>query len=78
MKLISNQPSPFANLESLKIYPVNIHSVDIDSQGHLPKKVNVSTELKNYFLDSSPSASLTLVSREVFTILHYEVYSYMS
>ncbi|XP_071693113.1 putative F-box/FBD/LRR-repeat protein At4g13965 [Rutidosis leptorrhynchoides] len=54
VRLISNQPSPFANLKTLKIYPAK----------EISKKVDVSAVVKSYLLDSSPSATLTMVSRE--------------
>ncbi|GJW60507.1 hypothetical protein Tco_0109842 [Tanacetum coccineum] len=55
VKVISPQPSPFARLESLKIYPAQLE------QG--PKKIIMRIEVKNYLLDSSPNAILTMVSR---------------
>ncbi|KAJ0666245.1 putative F-box domain, leucine-rich repeat domain superfamily, F-box-like domain superfamily [Helianthus annuus] len=54
MELISHHPSPFANLKSLKIYPVNVTR----------PKVTMSNEVKNYLLGSSPDATLTMVSHE--------------
>nr|GEV67336.1 hypothetical protein [Tanacetum cinerariifolium] len=57
VELISNQPSPFANLESLHIYPVRRLSEVRDG-------VKMSTEVKNYLLDNSPNATFTMVSRE--------------
>nr|GEY05713.1 hypothetical protein [Tanacetum cinerariifolium] len=59
VELVSNQPSPFSNLKSLKIYPV-----DVDSKKRRQKKANMSMEVKNYLLDGSPSATFTMVSRE--------------
>ncbi|KAM0041397.1 putative F-box domain, leucine-rich repeat domain superfamily, F-box-like domain superfamily [Helianthus debilis subsp. tardiflorus] len=59
MELISNQPSPFANLRSLKIHPVNIQLA-----GQAQKKVVVSDLVKNYLLDCSPSAMFTMITRE--------------
>ncbi|GJY11465.1 F-box domain containing protein [Tanacetum coccineum] len=59
VELISHQPSPFANLKRLKIYPKLVYECE------LPKEMrNVSTEVKNYLLDNSPGATFTLVSRE--------------
>ncbi|GJX40624.1 F-box domain containing protein [Tanacetum coccineum] len=58
VELVSHQPSPFANLKSLKMYPVCRIS-----QG----EVNVSTVVENYFLGSSPSVTLTMVLREEIT-----------
>lgn len=62
MELISYQPSPFANLKSLDIYPVKELS-----EYEAPKKQNMSTEVKNYLLNSSPNAAFTMISREVIT-----------
>ncbi|GKB46025.1 hypothetical protein Tco_0896778, partial [Tanacetum coccineum] len=61
-KLISHQPSPFANLGSLEIYPVDKH-VD----GQEKTDVNVYSFVKNYFQDNSPSVTLTMVLREEIT-----------
>ncbi|GJR15225.1 F-box domain containing protein [Tanacetum coccineum] len=59
VELISHQPSPFTNLKSLKIYPKLVN------EWNLPKKrVDMSIEVKTYLLDSSPSATFTIVSRE--------------
>ncbi|XP_076930746.1 F-box protein At1g60400-like [Bidens hawaiensis] len=55
VELISNQPSLFANLRKLNIYPVNMQA---------EPKAAVSNEVKNYLLGRSPSASFTLVTRE--------------
>ncbi|GJU07049.1 F-box domain containing protein [Tanacetum coccineum] len=60
MKPFSLQSSPFANLKSLKIYPGHIPS---DEQAQI--EFDMSTEVKNYFLAGSPSATLTVVSRRV-------------
>lgn len=61
MEIISHQHSPLANLKSIKIYPLL-------EKWKLPREtVNMSTEVKNYLLDSSPGATFTMVSREVFT-----------
>ncbi|XP_035842026.1 F-box protein At1g60400-like [Helianthus annuus] len=54
VELISHHPSPFANLKSLKIYPVYVTR----------PKVTMSNEVKNYLLGSSPDATLTMVSHE--------------
>ncbi|KAM0059693.1 putative F-box domain, leucine-rich repeat domain superfamily, F-box-like domain superfamily [Helianthus debilis subsp. tardiflorus] len=58
VELISNQPSPFANLKSVKIYPFSSEEDEPEPNG------TISTEVKNYFLDSSPGATLTMVSHE--------------
>ncbi|GJS04739.1 photosystem I P700 apoprotein A1, partial [Tanacetum coccineum] len=55
VELISYQPSPFANLKSLKIYPI---------RKEVHEKATVSIVVENFFLDSSPSATLTMVLRE--------------
>lgn len=59
VKLISRQPSPFANLRSLKIYPVRIYDWELSEE-----KPTVSTEVKKYLLNSSPSATFTMIPRE--------------
>ena len=64
VEVISHQPSPFASLKSLKIYPTQLDHEDATM------KVKLSTEVKNYLLDGSPNATVTMVSREVFTLLH--------
>nr|GFB54436.1 F-box domain, leucine-rich repeat domain, L domain-like protein [Tanacetum cinerariifolium] len=48
-ELILNQPSPFANLKSLHIYPVKELS-------EVRNDVEMSSEVKNYMLENSPSA----------------------
>ncbi|GJV42318.1 F-box domain containing protein [Tanacetum coccineum] len=59
VEIISHQPSPFANLKSLKIYP------SLVEKWQLPEKiVNMSTEVKNYLLDGCPGATFIMVSRE--------------
>ncbi|KAM0004080.1 putative F-box domain, leucine-rich repeat domain superfamily, F-box-like domain superfamily [Helianthus debilis subsp. tardiflorus] len=55
VELISHQPSPFANLKSLKILPY---------WGSKSKKVIMSMEVKNYLLNRSPNATLTEVLPE--------------
>ncbi|GKB35046.1 F-box domain containing protein [Tanacetum coccineum] len=59
VEIVSHQPSPFANLKSLEIYPSLVEKWQLS-----PKMVNVSTEVKNYLLDGSPGATFTMVSRE--------------
>ncbi|XP_076944529.1 uncharacterized protein LOC143615237 [Bidens hawaiensis] len=54
MGLISHHPSPFTNLKSLKIYQADATELEI----------TMSTEVKNYLLDSSQCATFTLVSYE--------------
>ncbi|PWA57319.1 F-box domain, Leucine-rich repeat domain, L domain-like protein [Artemisia annua] len=55
MELISYQPSPFAELKSLKAYPRGAYS---------KVQETIPNEVKKYFLDSSPSATFTMVSCE--------------
>ncbi|PWA67797.1 F-box domain, Leucine-rich repeat domain, L domain-like protein [Artemisia annua] len=57
VQLILNRPSPFANLKSLHIYPVKELS-------EVRNFVEMSSEVKNYLLENSPSATFTMVSRE--------------
>ncbi|KAK1438434.1 hypothetical protein QVD17_04243 [Tagetes erecta] len=57
-KHILHSPSPFANLMGLKIYPKFVYVNVYGEQRPL------STEIKNYFLDGSPSASFTFISRK--------------
>lgn len=59
VELIADQPSPFTKLKMLKIYPANV-----DSEEDEQTRVSMSTEVKNYLLDGSPSATFTMVSRE--------------
>nr|XP_043622290.1 uncharacterized protein LOC122593900 isoform X2 [Erigeron canadensis] len=62
VELISQQPSLFVNLKRLTIYPHKVFEYDMRG---LPKgKVNLSTELKQYLLDSSPGATITMISPE--------------
>lgn len=61
VELISDQLSPFVNLKSLKICPANL-----DSEEQPQNKEDMSSEVKNYLLDSSPNATVTMYSREVF------------
>ncbi|XP_076902142.1 F-box/LRR-repeat protein At3g26922-like [Bidens hawaiensis] len=55
VELISHQPSPFANLKSLKIYT---HYVSLNEKART--KVTMSIEVKNYLLDGSPGATVTI------------------
>ncbi|KAI7739813.1 hypothetical protein M8C21_024277, partial [Ambrosia artemisiifolia] len=66
VELISNQPSPFSNLKSLKIFPVDVweEPVDVWEEDETEPTVTMSTEVKTYFLDGSPGATLTMVSHE--------------
>ncbi|KAK9052905.1 hypothetical protein SSX86_029535 [Deinandra increscens subsp. villosa] len=59
----SHQPSPFTNLKSLKIYPETVSPED-DTEDDTELEINMSSEVKNYLLDSSPGAVFTMVSRE--------------
>nr|GEV55598.1 hypothetical protein [Tanacetum cinerariifolium] len=56
VEVVSRRSSSFANLESLKIYPVNKHV-----NGYAKTNVNVYSFVKNYFLDNSARATLTMV-----------------
>ncbi|PWA47220.1 F-box domain, Leucine-rich repeat domain, L domain-like protein [Artemisia annua] len=58
VEVISHQRSPFASLKSLKIYPTQLDHKDATMN------VKLSTEVKNYLLDGSPNATVTMVSRE--------------
>ncbi|GKC79618.1 hypothetical protein Tco_1130392, partial [Tanacetum coccineum] len=59
VEIISHQPSPFANLKSIKIYPISV------DKWKLPREtLTMSTEVKNYLLAGSPGATFTMVSRE--------------
>ncbi|XP_071705199.1 putative F-box/FBD/LRR-repeat protein At4g13965 [Rutidosis leptorrhynchoides] len=59
VQLLSHLPSPFSKLTSLEIYPYNVY---LEEEGQ--KKINMPTEVKNYMLDGSPSATVTICSRE--------------
>ncbi|GJX77884.1 F-box domain containing protein [Tanacetum coccineum] len=66
VEVISHQPSPFASLKSLKIYPLmnlEIYPVRLD-QEPAAMEINLSTEVKSYLLDGSRNATLTVVSYE--------------
>ncbi|KAJ0914735.1 hypothetical protein HanPSC8_Chr06g0241931 [Helianthus annuus] len=56
VELISHQPSPLANLESLRLLP---KSYDL-----WQTRFFVSIEVKSYLLSRSPKATLTEVPRE--------------
>ncbi|XP_071702948.1 F-box/LRR-repeat protein At3g26922-like [Rutidosis leptorrhynchoides] len=53
--VVSDLPSPFAKLTSVKIYPGN-------EKGE--KNVKIPTQVENFLLDASPSATLSIYSRE--------------
>nr|GEV96773.1 hypothetical protein [Tanacetum cinerariifolium] len=57
--LFAHQPSLFANLKNLIIYRERLYKDNMANE-----KADMSTELKNYLLHSSPGATLTIVSRE--------------
>ncbi|XP_071703305.1 uncharacterized protein [Rutidosis leptorrhynchoides] len=61
-EIILHQPSPFAKLKHLKVYPHDPFSTE---QQTMPTKV------KNYFLDSSPDATFTMVSYEEMKAVEY-------
>ncbi|MFS7926105.1 hypothetical protein Hanom_Chr04g00293071 [Helianthus anomalus] len=56
VELISHQSSPFANLKSLKIHPG--YYVPLPHEEQTQPKVTMCTEVKNYFLDGSPGATI--------------------
>lgn len=57
--LFAHRPSLFANLKSLIIYREMVYKSNMPNE-----KTDMSTELKNYLLHSSPSATLTIVSHQ--------------
>ncbi|MFS8006525.1 putative F-box domain, leucine-rich repeat domain superfamily, F-box-like domain superfamily [Helianthus anomalus] len=62
VELLSNQPSPFANLKSLMIHPGQL----IRSR----ERVKMSAEVRGYLLDSSPGATFTLYSYEYIRVMY--------
>nr|XP_043608225.1 uncharacterized protein LOC122580019 [Erigeron canadensis] len=60
LKSVSLKFSPFANLRSIKIYPAKVSEKAEEGE----KPLTIASELKSYLLDSSPSATFTIVSRE--------------
>nr|GEV00910.1 hypothetical protein [Tanacetum cinerariifolium] len=74
VEIISHQPSPFANLKSIKIYPLWVDNWKLPWETYYPLSVDkwklpretgtMSTEVKNYLLAGSPGATFTMVSRE--------------
>ncbi|KAK9052830.1 hypothetical protein SSX86_029460 [Deinandra increscens subsp. villosa] len=61
--LILQQPSPFVNLKSLKIFPETI--CPFVKSKKAPKKVTtMSTKVKSYLLGGSPRSTLTMVLSE--------------
>ncbi|KAJ0824554.1 putative F-box domain, leucine-rich repeat domain superfamily, F-box-like domain superfamily [Helianthus annuus] len=69
VELISHQPSPFANLKSLKILPELYTNPDSwffweDEEQTQPKVTTMCNEVKNYLLDGSPGATFTMVTLE--------------
>ncbi|PWA92103.1 F-box domain, Leucine-rich repeat domain, L domain-like protein [Artemisia annua] len=71
--LFTHRPSPFANLKSLVIYRERVYKSNMPNE-----KADMSTELKNYLLHSSPSATLTIVSRQIFTLDNLLVLNYLA
>ncbi|KAJ0431591.1 putative F-box domain, leucine-rich repeat domain superfamily, F-box-like domain superfamily [Helianthus annuus] len=61
VELISHLPSPFANLKRLKIYP---EYVTPEAEDQTEQEVTMCTEVKNYLLDASPGATVTMVSHD--------------
>ncbi|XP_071702103.1 putative F-box protein At1g49610 [Rutidosis leptorrhynchoides] len=55
VNLVSDIPSPFTKLKSMKIYP---------GWEKGEKKVNIPTEIKNFLLNGSPNATASIYSRE--------------
>ncbi|MFS7888278.1 hypothetical protein Hanom_Chr00s000001g01593061 [Helianthus anomalus] len=64
VELISHRPSPFANLESLKILP-KVYCLS----RHKHTRVVMSTEVKNYLLNSSPKATMTEVCIRIYYMM---------
>ncbi|PWA39098.1 F-box domain, Leucine-rich repeat domain, L domain-like protein [Artemisia annua] len=67
VEVISHQPSPFASLKSLKIYPLKsleVYPVQLDHE-QAATEINLSTEVKRYLLDGSPNATFTVASHEI-------------
>ncbi|KAI7739800.1 hypothetical protein M8C21_024264 [Ambrosia artemisiifolia] len=61
VELISCQPSPFANLKRLKIYPIYVTPL---AEDQTEPEITMSTEVKNYLLDGSPGATFTMISHD--------------
>lgn len=57
VELTLHQPSPFANLTNLKIYPELLLEEACE-------EVTISTEVKSYLLDSSLTATFAMITRE--------------
>ncbi|XP_071690107.1 F-box/LRR-repeat protein At3g26922-like [Rutidosis leptorrhynchoides] len=53
--IVSDMPSPFTKLKTLKIYP---------GWEEGEKKANIPTEIKDFLLNASPSATVSIYSRE--------------
>ncbi|XP_071705195.1 F-box protein At5g03100-like [Rutidosis leptorrhynchoides] len=72
VQLVSHLPSPFANLTSFKIYPANIDHFPRPLHKSQPSRMKeeeqenlkMPTEVKNYVLDGSPNAIVTIFSRQ--------------
>ncbi|KAJ0466573.1 putative F-box domain, leucine-rich repeat domain superfamily, F-box-like domain superfamily [Helianthus annuus] len=62
VELLSNQPSPFANLKSLMIHPGQL----IRSR----ERVKMSAEVRGYLLDSSPGATFTVYAYEYIRVMY--------
>ncbi|XP_071687003.1 FBD-associated F-box protein At3g52670-like [Rutidosis leptorrhynchoides] len=64
VQLVSYLPSPFVKLKCFKIYPTDLRSEEVGQ-----KKINMPTEVKNYLLHASPTATVTIVSRQEVQVL---------
>ncbi|XP_071705209.1 F-box/LRR-repeat protein At3g26922-like [Rutidosis leptorrhynchoides] len=67
MQLLSHLPSPFANLTSFKIYPANTQYFPCRTfrpKEEEQKKINMPIEVKNYLLNGSPNATVTIFSHQ--------------
>ncbi|KAM0054124.1 putative ankyrin repeat-containing domain-containing protein [Helianthus debilis subsp. tardiflorus] len=62
VELLSNQPSPYANLKSLMIHPGQL----IRSR----ERVKMAAEVRGYLLDSSPGATFTVYSYEYIRVMY--------
>ncbi|XP_071705203.1 uncharacterized protein [Rutidosis leptorrhynchoides] len=72
VQLVSHLPSSFANLTSFKIYPANLdhfprplHKSQLSRMKEEEQKnLKMPTEVKNYLLDGSPNAIVTIFSHQ--------------
>nr|XP_043625413.1 F-box/FBD/LRR-repeat protein At1g16930-like [Erigeron canadensis] len=68
VKISSHQASSLASLRNLKVYPLDSYKSE-----HQNQVITLPTEVSNYFLNSSPSATLTMVSRKEMTAIRNAV-----